>query len=412
MNRTMSPIRESDDLSARTAGLAIKITGIETMVVNAEMRNWIFVKVRTDQDGLYGWGEASLNWKTRAVTSAIEDLEPLILGKDPRDIEQIVRTLHKHSYYRLGIIGATAISGIEHALWDIFGKSVGLPVWRLLGGKTRDRIRVYTHLGLGNMQSVYETFDKAQLKERALAVVAEGYDALKVVFIPYSHYTVDIPHRRHVAALMEALREAVGDNVEIMIDFHGRPASVSAALQFIEEVAPFRPMFCEEPVQPGNTEALRLVTERAGCPIAAGERLVGYSEFEPVIRTNAVHIIQPDLNHTGGLLEGKRIAAAAEAAYIGVAPHNPNGPIAGVAALHFDISTPNVIIQEEMSGAVPWYDDVVHTVLKRVGTAWELPTEPGLGVEIDEREAAKHPYQQEVMHTTNAVLADGTIADW
>jgi galactonate dehydratase len=412
VNSTTSPIRESSDLSARAAGVNIKITGIETLVVNAEMRNWIFVKVRTDQDGLYGWGEASLNWKTRAVTSAIEDLEPLVLGKDPRDIEQILRTLHKHSYYRLGIIGATAISGIEHALWDIFGKSVGLPVWRLLGGKTRDRVRVYTHLGLGNMESVYETFDKARLTERALEVVAKGYDALKVVFIPYSHYAVDIPRRRHVGSLMGALREAVGEEVEIMIDFHGRPASISAALQFIEEVAPFRPMFCEEPVQPGNTEALRLVTERATCPIAAGERLVGYAEFEPVIRANAVHIVQPDLNHTGGLLEGKRIAAAAEAAYIGVAPHNPNGPIAGVAALHFDVSTPNVVIQEEMSGAVPWYDDVVRTVLKRVGNAWELPTQAGLGVEIDEREAAKHPFKPEVMHTTTAVLPDGTIVDW
>ena len=142
----------------------------------------------TDQDGLYGWGEASLNWKTRAVTGAVEDLEPLLIGRDPRDIEQILRILNKHSYYRLGIIGATAISGIEHALWDIFGKSLGLPVWRLLGGKTRDKVRVYTHLGLGDMKSVYETFDEGALRDKALAVVEKGYDALKVVFIPYSHF--------------------------------------------------------------------------------------------------------------------------------------------------------------------------------------------------------------------------------
>jgi galactonate dehydratase len=390
----------------------IKISGLSTVVVNAEMRNWIFVKVLTDQDGLYGWGEASLNWKTRAVTGAVEDLEPLVVGRDPRDIEQIVRILNKHSYYRLGIIGATAISGIEHALWDIFGKSVGLPVWRLLGGRTRDKVRVYTHLGLGDMKSVYETFDEGALQDRARAVVEKGYDALKVVFIPYSHFTADIPARRHVGRLMRVLREAVGESVDIMIDFHGRPASVSAALQFIEELAPYRPMFCEEPVQPGDTDALRLVTERAQCPIASGERLVGFKEFEPIFQAKALHIIQPDLNHTGGILEGKRIAAAAEQAFMGVAPHNPNGPVAGAAALHFDVSTPNFVIQEEMSGAVPWYDDVVSTPMKRTGSFWEIPEAPGLGVEINEQEAAKHPFRQEIIHTQSAVLPDGTVVDW
>ncbi|MEO9341036.1 enolase C-terminal domain-like protein [Mesorhizobium sp. SB112] len=390
----------------------IRITGIKTLVVNAELRNWIFVKVETDQDGLYGWGEASLNWKTRAVTGAVEDLAPLLLGKDPRDIEQIVRILNKHSYYRLGIIGATAISGIEHALWDIFGKSVNLPVWRLIGGKTHDSIRVYTHLGLGDMKSVYETFDAGALKEKAIAVVEKGYDALKVVFIPYSHFSVDIPSRRHVGKLMEALRDAVGESVDIMIDFHGRPASIAGALQYIEELAPYRPMFCEEPVIPGDTEALRMITERANCPIASGERLVGYKEFEPLFQQKAVHIIQPDLNHTGGILEGKRIAAAAEHAFMGVAPHNPNGPLAGAAALHFDVSTPNFVIQEEMSGAVPWYDDVVSTPMKRVGNAWQIPDSPGLGVEVNEKEAAKHPFKPEVMHTLSAVLPDGTVVDW
>lgn len=390
----------------------IRITGVTTLVVNAEMRNWIFVKVQTDQDGLYGWGEASLNWKTRAVAATVEDLEPLLIGKDPRDIEQIVRILNKHSYYKLGIIGATAISGIEHALWDIFGKSVGLPVWRLLGGQTRNEVRVYTHLGLGDMRSVYETFDEGALRDKALAVVEKGYDALKVVFIPYSHYSVDIPSRRHVGRLMKVLREAVGESVDIMVDFHGRPATVAGALQYIEELAPYSPMFCEEPVQPGDTQALRMVTERANCPIASGERLVGYKEFEPLFEQKALHIIQPDLNHTGGILEGKKIAAAAEQAMMGVAPHNPNGPIAGAAALHYDISIPNFVIQEEMSGAVPWYDDVVSTPMRRVGSAWQIPHAPGLGVEINEAEAAKHPFKPEVMHTLSAVLGDGTIVDW
>ncbi|MGE0800043.1 MAG: enolase C-terminal domain-like protein [Lautropia sp.] len=397
---------------ASASDIPIRITGIKTIVVNAEMRNWIFVKVLTNQDGLYGWGEASLNWKTRAVCGALEDFEVLLIGRDPRDIEQCVRVMNKNSYYRLGIIGATAISGIEHALWDIFGKSVGLPVWRLLGGKVRDRVRVYTHLGLGDMRSVYETFDKERLRNKALEVVAKGYDALKVVFIPFGGFAARIPERKHVGLLMKTLRESVGDGVEIMIDFHGRPASIGAALQFIEEMSPYNPYFCEEPIQPGDAQAMRMVSDRAGCPIATGERLIGFKEFEPLFAAKAVQIIQPDLNHVGGLLEAKKIAAAAEQAYMGVAPHNPNGPLASVAALHFDISTPNVVIQEEMSGAVPWFDDVMTSPLKRTGSFWELPTAPGLGVEINEVEAARHPFQQEVVPTGAAVLDDGTVVDW
>ena len=390
----------------------IRITDIQTLVVNAEMRNWIFVKVLTNQPGLYGWGEASLNWKTRAVTGTIEDLKTLLIGRDPRDIEQCVRAMNKFSYYRLGIIGATAISGIEHALWDIFGKSLDVPVWKLLGGQVRDKIRLYTHLGLGKMTAVYETFDHGALRDQALTVVAAGYDALKVVFIPYGNHLSSIPDRKHVGRLMETLRSAVGDKVDIMIDFHGRPASIAAALGYIEALAPYGPMFCEEPVQPGDTAALQEVARRAPCPIASGERLIGLKEFIPVLTGKAVHVIQPDLNHTGGLLEGKRIAALADAELIGVAPHNPNGPLAGVAALHFAVSTPNFVIQEEMTGAVPWYADVVDSPVKRTGSYWEVPHRSGLGVEINEAEAIKHPYKPEVQHATSAVLADGTIVDW
>ena len=390
----------------------IRITDIQTLVVNAEMRNWIFVKVLTNQPGLYGWGEASLNWKTRAVTGTIEDLKTLLIGRDPRDIEQCVRAMNKFSYYRLGIIGATAISGIEHALWDIFGKSLNVPVCKLLGVRVRDRVRLYTHLGLGKMTAVYETFDHGALRDQALAVVAAGYDALKVVFIPYGNHLSSISDRKHVGRLMETLRSAVGEKVDIMIDFHGRPASIAAALGYIEALAPYGPMFCEEPVQPGDTAALQEVARRAPCPIASGERLIGFKEFITVLTGKAVHVIQPDLNHTGGLLEGKRIAALADAELIGVAPHNPNGPLAGVAALHFAVSTPNFVIQEEMTGAVPWYADVGDSPVKRTDSYWEVPQRPGLGVEINEAQAIKHPYKPEVQHATSAVLADGTIVDW
>lgn len=396
-----------------TDNSSLKITRVETIVVNAEMRNWIFVKVYTSDDGLYGWGEASLNWKTNAAVNAIRDTSRMIIGKDPRDIEYCLECMKKQSYYKLGIIGATAISGIEQALWDICGKYYSVPVWRLLGGKVRDKVRVYTHLGLGDMRSVYETFETARLVEKAQAVVAMGYDALKVVFIPYSGYVAGNAQRRQVGRLMGALREAVGPDVDIMIDFHGRPASTACALDYIKELVPYNPMFCEEPVQPGDTESLKFVTEHANCAIAGGERLVGFDAFIPVFAEKALHVAQPDLSHTGGILEGKRIAALAAAHMIGIAPHNPNGPIAGAVALHYDISVPNFVIQEEMSKAVPWYEDVViSSPIRRNGAFWEIPTEPGLGIEVNEKEAAKHPYKDEVLHSASAVLDDGTITNW
>ncbi len=398
--------------SVETGERRLKITGLRTLVVNAEMRNWVFVRVDTDQPGLYGWGEATLEWKTRAVVGAVQDLEPLVVGRDPRDIEQAVRVMNKHGFWRIGVIGKTAISGIEVALWDIFGKSVGLPVWRLLGGRTRDRVRVYTHLGMGQMNAVYETIDPRALVDRGLAVVARGYTAVKIVTIPYTHYTAFLREIDGVARGMAALREAVGDGVEIMVDFHGRPASTSVALQYIAALAPFRPLFIEEPVQPGDAAAMKEVATRSPCPVAAGERLVDRAEFDDLFRLRALAIAQPDICHVGGLGEARKIAAAAETAGVGVAPHNPLGPLATVAALHFDVATPNFVIQEEMSGAVPWFGEVLHGLPALHEGHWAVPEKPGLGIEIDEAVAARHPYQPEVQHAAHAMLSDGTVVDW
>jgi galactonate dehydratase len=390
----------------------VKITAIRTVVVNAEMRNWVFVKVETDQPGLYGWGEATLEWKTRGVVGAIEDLAPIVIGRDPRDIEQAVRAMKKHSFWRLGVIGTSAISGIEIALWDIFGKSLGLPVWRLLGGKVRDKVRVYTHLGFGDMRAVYETLDAAPLVEHARKIVDKGYTAFKAVFIPYTHFHAPVAEVEKVGRMMMALREAVGPNIEIMVDFHGRPASAGAALAYVEALAPGRPMFVEEVLPPGDTAGLAAIAAKTKVPIATGERLIDRTEFDELFRSRAIDIVQPDICHCGGLLEAKKIAAMAEAVGIGVAPHNPLGPIAGVAALHFAVSTPNHIIQEEMVGAVPWYFDVVQGPIRMVDGHWQVPEAPGLGVEVDEAVAARHPFKQEVLHAQNAVLDDGTIVDW
>ncbi len=390
----------------------MKITAITTRVVNAEMRNWVFVKVETDQPGLFGWGEATLEWKTRAVVGAVDDLAPLLIGRDPRDIEQAVRAMKKHSFWRLGVIGMSAVSGIEVALWDIAGKIYNVPTWRLLGGKVRERVKVYTHLGLGDMRAVYESLDAEPLVRRAREVVEKGYRAFKAVFIPYTHYHAPAAEVLKVGRLMQALRDAVGPEVEIMVDFHGRTASVAAALSYIEALAPGRPMFVEEVLPPGETAALAAVAARSPVPIATGERLVDRAEFDELFRLRAVSIAQPDICHVGGLLEAKKIAAMAEAASIGVAPHNPLGPIAGVAALHFAVSTPNHMIQEEMVGAVPWYFEVVRGPIRMIDGCWQVPDAPGLGIEVDEAACARHPFAQEVMHTTNAVLDDGTIVDW
>ena len=390
----------------------MKITAIRTCVVNAEMRNWVFVKVETDTPGLHGWGEATLEWKTKAVVGAVEDLAPLLIGTDPRDIEQAVRILRKHSFWRLGAIGMSAVSGIELALWDIFGKDQGVPVWRLLGGKVRDKVRVYTHLGLGDMRAVYETLDEAPLVERAREVVEKGYQAFKAVFIPYTHMTASVANIDKVGRMMEALRSAVGPSVEIMVDFHGRPGTIGAALAYIEALAPGRPLFVEEPLPPGDMAGLVAIAAKTSVPLATGERLVERDEFATLLSGRAIDIIQPDICHCGGLLEAKKIAAMAEAASIGVAPHNPLGPIAGVAALHFAVSTPNHVIQEEMVGAVPWYFEVVRGPIRMVDGHWQVPEAPGLGIEVDEKACAAHPYEPEVYHTRNAVLDDGTIVDW
>ena len=391
----------------------MKIKDIQTLVVNAEMRNWVFVKIITDQD-VYGWGEATVEWKTRAVVGAIEDLKPLIVGKDPRQIKQNYQIMTKHAFWKMGIIGMSAISGIEHAMWDILGKSLDTPVWQLLGGKVRDKVKIYTHLGMGDMKAVYrDTMNVTALIDHAQKLVDLGYSAFKVVFIPFTHFTVTNQELKNVNLLMSSLRDKVGDDIEIMVDFHGRCGSGRSAIQYVKELEPYKPMFIEEPIQPGDTSTLLQIKESINCPLATGERLIGLQEFEPIFHLRAVDIAQPDLNHCGGLLEAKGIAAAASVANIAIAPHNPNGPIAGAAALHFASSTPNHIIQEVMDQSVPWYNDVISTSpIERKGNSWKVPSTSGLGIEVNEKEASKYPFKQEIMPTTDAYLEDGTVVDW
>lgn len=389
----------------------MKITGLETVVVNAEMRNWVFVKVITDDAGLIGWGEASLEWKTRAVVGCVEDFEPMVVGEDPLRIEHLYQKMYRQSFWRLGVIGMSAISGIEQALWDIKGKYLGQPVYELLGGKVREKVRMYTHLGGGKMEAVYETFDAGPLIGYAKEVINRGYTAVKVVFVPYSRPLEGIQKIKKFAGLMEELRLAVGEEIDIMVDFHGR-TTPAMAVQYIRAIEEFYPWFCEEPVPPENEDALLEVKQKVNVPIATGERLVGRHQFRLIFEKQACHIIQPDLCHCGGLLEAKKIAAMADVYEMGVAPHNPMGPVANAVALHFALSTPNFLIQEDMLTDVPWRWDVVENTLKTESGHWLPSQKPGLGIEVNEKEAKKHPFKQEVMHSTTIRADDGSILDW
>jgi galactonate dehydratase len=389
----------------------MKIVRLKTVVVNAEMRNWVFVKVETDQDGLYGWGEASLEWKTRSLVGAVEDFSPMVVGEDPRRIEHLYQKMYRQSFWRMGVIGMSAISAIDQALWDINGKILGAPVHQLLGGRVRDKVRMYTHLGGGDMRSVYETFEPGPLVDLAHQVIAKGYTAIKVVFVPYSRPLEGRTTVRRFAKLMETLRLAVGDEIDIMVDFHGR-AYPAMAVQYINAIEEFGPYFCEEPVPPENVDALLEVRQSTRVPIAAGERLVGRHQFVPLFEKRACHVIQPDLCHCGGISEARKIAAMAETYQMGVAPHNPLGPIANAAALHFALATPNFLIQEDMLTDVPWRWDVVRHSLVTQDGHWLPSNAPGLGIDVDEHEAAKHPFRPEVHHSMTVRADDGAILDW
>lgn len=392
----------------------LRITAIRTVVVNAQMRNWVFVKVETSDPGLYGWGEATLEWKTRAVAGAVEDFAPLILGEDPTRIEYLYQRLYRQSFWRFGVIGMSAISGIEQACWDICGKLRNCPVYQLLGGAVRDQVRMYTHLGGGDMKAVYHTqhaSDPQPLADRALEVVARGYGAVKVLITPPTEALNSPGAYRQTERFMAALRNAVGDSIDIMVDCHGRH-SLANAVEFCRVLAPFRPFFVEEPVPPENIDVMAEVRRQTTVPIATGERLVTRHQFRPLLEKLACHVIQPDLCHCGGLWEARKIAAMAEAYYVAVAPHNPLGPVANSAALHFALATPNFLIQEDMLTDVPWRWEVVkHSLVSRNGY-WLPCDDPGLGIEIDEAAARRHPFEQEVLEAGTAFAPDGAILDW
>ena len=363
----------------------VKIVGFETFLANAGLRNYLFLRLRTDT-GLTGVGEATLEWQERTVQAiAHEWVEGRVLGRDPFDIEAVIGGMIRDQYQG-GSTVMTAISGVEIALWDIIGKATNQPVYRLLGGRCHARLPAYANGWYGGART------PADYAERARIAVARGYRALK--FDPFGT-AWKVLSREEVEAVVEvvaAVREAVGPAIGLMIEFHGR-LGVSAAIPMIGRLEPFQPVWCEEPVAPETLELLTEVKRSTRCPIAAGERLYAQADFYRLTNLRAVDVIQMDLAHCGGILAGKKIAAMAAPQDMMIAPHCSIGPVALAACLHFDVSTPNFLIQEAFAEFdVPWRNDLVGGWNPIKDGEFLLSDAPGLGLELNESAIAEHPY--------------------
>lgn len=392
----------------------MKIDRIETLVCHARMRNWIFVKVITDQPGLVGWGEATLEWHTRSVVGAVEDLATLLIGEDPRQIEKLWQVMwRQHFWHGQGVVRSTAIAGIDIALWDILGKVHGVPCHQLWGGPVRDSIRLYCHLGGGNLESFYETpVENAKLfGELASQAVAEGFSAFKSMAVPPTMPLEGLQPIKAAEACVARMREAVGDDIDIMVDCHARP-SPAMGMQFAKALETYGLYFLEEPCWPENLDSLAAINAAVSTPVATGERLTHLAAFRDLFAARACEVCQLDLTHCGGFTEARRIAALADAYRIALAPHNPQGPVSTSASIEFGFSQPGYVICESVHNDVPWRDDIVQVgfrtdPLTRTVTA---NAKPGLGIEIDESEVNKHPFEQELPQ--RVWYQDGSVGDW
>ncbi|MFO1094682.1 MAG: enolase C-terminal domain-like protein [Planctomycetaceae bacterium] len=392
----------------------MKITAIEPLVCHARMRNWVFVKVVTDQPGLYGWGEATLEWHTRSVVAAIEDIAPLLIGEDPRRVEHLWQVMYRqHFWHGHGVVRSTAISGIDIALWDIAGKIAGIPCSQLWGGPVRDYVRTYCHLGGGKMEDFYETpvEDAKRFGDLARQAVADGYTAFKSMAVPPTMPLEGLRPVRRAEAAVAAMRDAVGDDIDIMVDCHARP-SPAMGLKFGKALDPYGLYFFEEPCWPESVDGLAMINAALTTPVATGERVTELSAFRELFARRACEVCQLDITHCGGFTNARRIAALADAHRISLAPHNPQGPVSTAASLEFGFSQPGYIICETVHADVPWRQDVVSEgyTVEPARRIVRPNTRPGLGIEINEAEVEKHPFQQEIVQ--RVFYRDGAAGDW
>jgi galactonate dehydratase len=362
------------------------LTRLETLLANAGLRNYLFFRLHTDR-GLTGVGEATLEWQEKTVqTLAHEWLERRILGRAPFDVEAIIGSLVRDQYQG-GATVMTAISGVEIALWDLIGKACGQPVYKLLGGRCHQRLPAYANGWYGGANTPQE------YAQRARDAAARGYRALK--FDPFGTAWKEMTAGQAEESLerVAAVRAAVGPEVSLMIEFHGR-LSAGCAAAIIRRLERFGPIaWCEEPVAPECLDLLAEVKRTSPLPIAAGERLYTLADFARLTSLRAADVVQMDIAHCGGLLAAKKVAAFAAVQDLRVAPHCSIGPVALAAALHFDLCTPNFMIQEAFSEFdVPWRSRLVGGWDPLRGGAFVLNDEPGLGLTLDDAAIAEHPY--------------------
>jgi galactonate dehydratase len=353
----------------------MKITDIKTFLVGAGGRNWLYVKVLTDQ-GLYGIGEAYSAGPDEATVKVIEDFKLWLVGQDPRNVQYLFDIMYNTTRFPGGIVVNSALSGIEHALWDIAGKSAGIPVWALLGGRVRNKIRVYQSTGGATPQQAGENAKRM--------VETYGYTALKMGI----QAPGDMPYNRALRLTVEhvrAVREAVGPDVDIGVDVHTKFVEVERAIRLAHAIEPFNPMWMEEPIRPENFDAMKKLSDHVNIPLASGESNYGLYEFKQLIDRQALDFVQPDICCCGGVLTMKKIAAMAEAQYIKVAPHNPMSPLATVVNVHFSASTPNFYILEYAAPDSGARKNVLKEPLmvKKDGYV-DIPNKPGWGVELNE----------------------------
>jgi galactonate dehydratase len=380
---------------AQVKSLHLKITGLKTFTVNVGSVNWVFCKVYTNQ-GLTGLGEGSITSKEATLAQAIMEHERFLAGKDPTDIELLWQGMFRYPRWRGGPILNSAISAVEIALWDILGQALGVPIYKLLGGAARRRIRLYK--------------DVASTPEAFLQAKSEGYTAAKSGFITVNKELV-IPSYavREGARKVEAVRKAVGDDFDICIDAHGQLTTVMA-IDFCTRIEELRPFFVEEATQIEDLGELELLRQKTKVPLATGERSFTKYGFAEFCARHLVNIVQPDVCHAGGILELKKIGTMAEAFRIEMAPHNPQSEVSTLASLHVNATTPAATVLEYNPNRQPWVQELFHGGAVKVKDGFaELPDRPGLGVDLNEKVAAAHPYQP--VNRPNYVFSDGGVAD-
>lgn len=362
----------------------MKVASVDVFLIGATWRNYIFVKIQTD-DGLVGWGEATLGWKETAVRELIRDYgRRYVVGQDPFDIESLWFKLYQVEH-NTGPVMYSAMAGIEMALWDIVGKACGQPVYNLVGGKVRNKVKAYAN---GWYTSTNELDD---LSEKAREVKARGYKALK--FDPFGPGGREISRAelKQAGVTVETVRKAVGEDVDILLEFHGRFSPIMA-LEAIRAMVPYNPTWCEEPIPAHNQVSMAQVTASSPLRVATGEHTYSRYGFLDLLEHQAAHVIQPDITYAGGFLETKKIAAMAEAYYVSVAPHNCDGPLKTIAAIHLAANIPNFLILETFQDYdVPWRADLASGIPQVVDGYLEVPSKPGWGIEVNESAIAAHP---------------------